>query len=378
MIITILAFIFTIALLAIAHEFGHFFAAKSFGIKVKEFGFGFPPRLWAKKLKETTYSINAIPIGGFVKIYGEEGEGKKDPKSFENKKPWQKFIVLIAGVTMNFILAWLILTVLYFVGFKAIIPGMWDHNGIENNQKVYITQVEENSPAAKKGLLPGDIIKSIEGENVYLEYTVTEIIRSSAKENPEKPIKIIFERDGKTLEKSITAYKASTLENGKKSEVMRIGIIPESRGGIQAKWYLSPIVAFSEAIRLTRLTAEGIYDFFKKAITTFSISENVVGPVGIVQISGSFAAQGIVPLFLFIAILSIALSLTNLLPFYPFDGGHIAFLLTEKVMRRPLTPRAKSAIQIGGLALILILLVFVTLNDLGRWGLFDFLGRVFN
>lgn len=374
---TIIAFIVGIAILATVHELGHFFAAKIFKVKVEEFGFGFPPRIWAKRKGDTLYSINAIPLGGFVKIYGDEGEGEKSVKSLENKKPWQRFIVFISGVTMNFILAWLILTLFYGFGGKAIFPGMWEHNGIINNQKIYITAVEKDTPAEKEGVKAGDVLKKINGENVYLDVTAIESIRTLAASDKKKPIKITIERDGKELEKSLLTYTGSVDSGGKKVDVQRIGVGLETHGKIQSKWYLAPVTGAVETVRLTRLTVEGIMDLFKNILTSFRITEGVVGPVGIIQMTGTAALLGLDYYILFIAVLSIALGVSNLIPLHPFDGAHIAFLAVEKVIHKPLNEKLKNAVQLTGLGLILLLIAVVTYQDLLRFGLFEWIGKVF-
>src|SRR3990167_3400346 len=154
--------IFVFALIIFVHEFGHFIAAKKSGIRVDAFAFGFPPRIWSKKRGETRYSLNLIPLGGYVKIYGDYGADSDNPKSYAGKPFYIKIMILLAGVVLNFALAWLILFGGYLFGMQPILPELAEHNGVVNNMKAVVTNVEKDTPAEKEGLEKGDIIKSVD------------------------------------------------------------------------------------------------------------------------------------------------------------------------------------------------------------------------
>lgn len=372
MITTILAFIFVFGLLVFAHEAGHFGAAKLFKVKVIEFAFGFPPKIWAKKIKDTIYAINAIPIGGYVRLFGEDGEGKNKKDSLESKKPWQKATVFGAGVFMNVVLAWLLLTGFYLVGGRALIPGMWEHSGIINNQKVMVVDVAKDSPAQKEGILAGDQITTVNGKKVYSDDLLfTEVQKST----PEKPVTVIIKRDNQEFEKKISSYTDKIKSNDKEVEVRRIGISMETKGNIRSVWYLAPWNAAKETGKILKITIVGFVDFFKTVFTKFRVAEGVGGPVAIFSYTGVAASLGFGVLIQFTAILSISLAVLNILPFPALDGGHIFLLGIEKLSGKKIKKETKETINKIGFAILLILIVLVTLSDLGKFGIFNFLKR---
>lgn len=368
MITTILAFIFVFAIIVLVHEGGHYLLARKFGVKVNEFAFGFPPRLWSKKKGDTVYAVNAIPLGGYVRLHGEDGSKDDDPTNLNNKKPWQKGIIFAAGVLMNFVLAWVLLTGFYLFGGQAIIDGMWDYKGVENTQRVLITEVEEESPAAEAGVKSGDKILAINSVDTFNNNAVFYQIQL-AKES-DLPINVVLETDESTKELEILTYTDQIKVDGEMIEVERIGVTMETIGSIKSRWYLAPIVAAQELVRLTKMTVVGIYDFFRTLILTLSISENVGGPVAIAQITGVAAKLGFSALIQTIIILSIVLGVFNILPFPALDGGHILFLGIEKLIRREVPSQVKNLVNLIGFGLLLLLVIAVTFKDIGRLNIF--------
>ncbi len=366
MIITILAFIFVFGLVVLAHELGHFLIAKKFGIRVEEFGIGIPPRIFAKKIGETTYALNLIPIGGYVRLYGEDGKKDDSPKNLLNKKPWQRATIFAAGVTFNIIFAYLLLILFYGFGGQTIIGGMWEHKNVENTQKVVIKEVEKDSPAELEGIVSGDEIISIEGEEVFLHQSVFAIVQA----DDDKELNIVIERDGQLLEKHLKTYQDTITVGEESVEAERIGVVLETQGKIKTKWYLAPIVAASELGRIVKLSFEGIGDFIKTLFLSFKVSENVGGPVAIAQLTGAAAQLGFMALVQIIIVLNIILGAFNILPFPALDGGHIAFLGLEKLFGREIPSKIKDVINFIGFALLLLLVVVVTWGDIGRLGIF--------
>lgn len=375
--LTFIIFIIVFSIIVLVHEFGHFITAKMFDVRVDEFAIGFPPRIWAKKGKEITYSVNAIPIGGFVRLFGEGGEGEKSKRSLVTKKTWQKTVIFVAGVAMNFLLAWVILTGFYLVGGKATFPGIWEHKGVQNDQKVYITYVEKDSPAEKNGIMAGDVIEKINGKGVYIDTSVIDEIQKAVSENKDRPVNIVLEKDKKEYQRNILTEKAEYEYDGRKVEYQKIGVTLETRGKIQAKWYMAPIVATAETWRLAKLTVVGIADMFKTLVTRLKISEHVVGPAGIVKLTGVAAGMGAGALLQFIVILSISLGIINIMPIPALDGGHVLFLAIEKVRRKPVPQGIKNAIQTVGFGLLLLLVLVITISDVNRFNVFGFLKGLF-
>lgn len=361
--ITFLAFIGVFGILIFVHELGHFLMARRFGVKVLEFGFGFPPRIWSKKKGDTLYTVNLVPIGGFVRMHGEHGEDKKNKESFASKTKFQRGLILIAGVFMNLLLAYTLLTILYAIGMNSMIPGSEKHIGVKNDQRVVITGVEEGSPAAE-ALKEGDIISKIEGEEVFQHIAVSALINEVLENDKEKPVNITITRDGTESVKELKTYESEIESNGEKVSVQKIGVSLQTEGKIRAPFYLAPVAAFSETIRLTKFTTLGIIDFFGTIITKFKISEGVVGPAGIVSIAGDLAKVGIIPLMQFMIFLSISLAVLNIMPIPALDGGHLLILLVEKVKGKDLSHEAKSMVQFIGFGVLVALMVTLTIRDL--------------
>jgi len=362
--ITFLAFIFVFGMLIFAHELGHFFAARNRGVRVEELAFGFPPRLWSRKKGETVYAINLIPIGGYCKIYGEHGEDGKDPRSYTSKNAVEKAFMLSAGVIANILLAIVLLTIAYAAGMRAYFPGMANHSGVINNQKVKITSVDKDSPAQKEGLLEGDIVRKVEGKEIMIDAEVQAYIVEKTANNPDEKVAIELERNGQTFAKEIQTFADKVKVEDKEVPVRRVGITLETIGNIRAPFYLAPFVAISETFKLAGQFVLGVGQFFTRLVTQLSVSENVIGPVKIVSYTGAFAKLGILPLIQFSAMLSISLAVMNLLPIPALDGGHLFILALEKALRREFSARAKAIVQMMGFTLIIGLVIIITLKDL--------------
>lgn len=369
MIVTILAFIFVFGLLVLAHELGHFLTARLFKVKVLEFAFGFPPRIWSKKKRETEYSINAIPIGGYVRLLGEDWEKSKSKENLMNKKAWQKIIIFAAGVFMNFMLAWVLLTGFYAFGGMPVIPDSWNYKGITNNQKVYLVEVADNEMVKKAGIQNSDRLLRVADLTVYRHQEAIDEIDKILAADKTKPIKLTIERNDTILEKSVIAYE----ENGK--QLLGFGL--ENKGYIRSAWYLAPGIAIREIWHITRLTVQGFVEFFGTLFTKFKISESVGGPVAIFKLSGVAANMGPAIFVQFIVILSVSLAVLNIMPFPALDGGHIMLVVIEKIRGKEIPRNAKETVLRWGFGLLLLLVAIISLNDVAKLGLFDFLKGVF-
>ena len=369
LLISALGIIFVFALIVFVHELGHFIMAKRSGVRVDDFAFGFPPRIWSKKKGDTRYSINLIPLGGYVKIYGDDGSDSDNPKSYAGKPAYTKIIILLAGVFLNFMLAWFILFGGYLFGMQPIIPGMDNHKGVVNNMKVAVSSIEEGSPADKEGIQEGDIIKSIDGEEFKDTIGLISYIQDKANQNKDEDVTLdtVIERNGETIEKQVTTYKIKQKIGDKEVEVNRIGVVLETEGKVSAPFFSALTASFSETIKIMYLTILGVLDLFTKLITSFQVSENVAGPVGLIVITSSFAQMGLPALLQFTAILSVAVGVFNILPIPGLDGGHTLIILIETAFRKKFSTKTKNIIQFAGFGALILLMIAVTFKDIFRF-----------
>jgi regulator of sigma E protease len=276
---------------------------------------------------------------------------------------------------MNFILGYLLLTGFYLIGGQSIIAGMNEYKGIENSQQVKITEVEKNSPAEKNGIQVGDIIKKVNGIDTFYSTVVSSEVQS-AKNNNEKVV-VTLKRGDVELEKTIETYTDKIVVDDKEVEVERVGIVMENTGKIRSKWYLAPVIAAQELVRLAGLSVSGLFDFFGTLVTSFKISENVGGPIAIYQLTGAAAELGFSALVQITIMLTIVLGVFNILPFPALDGGHILFLGIEKVRGKSISQNTKNIVNLIGFGLLLLLIIVITWGDLGRLGIMDGLKGIF-
>ncbi len=379
--ITVLAIIVILGLLIFVHELGHFVAAKIMGIEVKTFAFGFPPRLWSKKVGETTYSINLLPLGGYVTLRGEDEtsenlDGVSDPKSLLSKKPWQLLIVFLAGVVMNVILAIVLLYFTFMIGFQPIYTGMWQHSGIKNELKVVIDDVEKGTPAESEGIQKKDIIKTVDGQNVYLNSDVITIIQDKSSANG-ATVTLQIVRNGQIIIKTLKTYKAKVQSGDKQIEVNRVGVVLTTEGKISGNLLSSFSAAISETWHITKLTVLGVVDLFRQLILKFTVSNDVSGPVGIFVATNYFASLGFMYLVQFTALLSISLAVFNVLPIPGLDGGHIAIMAVEAITRKKFSQKTKNLIILIGFGLLILLMLTVTIKDFINFDIIGYIKGVF-
>jgi len=370
--IEILAFIFVFGVLVFVHELGHFLAARTFGVRVEEFAFGFPPRIWGKKRGDTTYAINLIPFGGYVKMTGEEGDGKKnDPKNFQSKKGWQKVIILSAGVLMNLLLAYGLLVGFYAFGGKALLPGMGEHKFVENTQAVLVSEVVPDSPAEKAGITSGTIIKMVDGKEVFSTQEGFAAIQSVTEGKDGASVELVISKNGDIKTITVGTYPEKVESNGNITEYQRIGITMEDTGKIQSKIWAAPVVAAAETFRLTKMTLTSLGDVFVESIKNLKLSDQLGGPVAIFMVTGTAAKMGMSTLLQVIIILSLTLAIINIMPFPALDGGHILFIGLEKILGREIPDKIKRTVNLIGFCLLLLLIVLISIKDLGRFGIFQ-------
>lgn len=361
---SILLFFIVLFILILVHEWGHFIMAKKTGMRVDEFGIGFPPKLFGIKRGETEYTFNSLPIGGFVKIFGENYEQtdtvidtNDQNRAFSNRPKWAQLLVLVAGVTMNILFAWFLFTLTNLIGVQTPVDEI---NATESAQ-LYIVNVLPESPAA--AIPVGAKVNSIAvGESITESPTMTEFSEVVTQAG-EVPVTINYEFDGDVRSVALTPVRG--LINGQPEryavgasmslfEVQQLGLIDAIKNGLSATWY--GLVAITTGLwNLISQTFAGDADF-----------SQVAGPVGIVGMVGDAASYGITALLTFTAIISLNLAVINLLPFPALDGGRVVFVLIEAVTRRKIPPEWAGRVNLAGFAILMFLMIAVTYNDITK------------
>lgn len=344
-ILNIILFILILGFIIFVHEFGHFIFAKITGVYVYEFALGMGPKLLSKQGKETVYSLRAIPIGGFCQLAGEDVEDdelKKVPKKrrLQSKSCFQRFLIMFFGAGNNFITAILIL---------FLIALIWGGPTMDP----VITSVEKDLPAAEVGIKKGDVITEINGSKVTTSDDISLFLTVA---DPKEKTTIVVERDGKELTFKFKPEKVA--EDGQ--TVYRYGIgmqQKQKRGFVNACKY-----TFKKTGAIFKQMAYTVGYLFTGGIKLNQLS----GPVGIYSIVESQSKTGIANVLYLVAFLSINVGFINLLPLPAFDGGHILFIIIEKIKGSPVSPELENKIHTVGLMLLMILMLVITINDILR------------
>ena len=349
------------ALLVLVHEFGHFITAKWAGIRVDEFAIGFPPRLFSFTRGETTYSLNALPIGGYVRMPGENGEmtneqGAYDPRAFASKPASKRLVVLLAGVTMNFLLAIIFFTAAEAVGQVQLRP--------------VIASVEAGSPAAAAGLVKGDTFISVDGQSVKyfadVQRLTSEHVTKALTANRDAtttPIAVVVRQpDGATEALTIDARTKPKAGQG----AMGIEADQTKVVHLSAPIWQAPILGVQDVGKVISLTATGIQNIIRGALP---LSQGVQGPVGIVSDTGLVTAAipfaGWYYLLFLVGALNLSLAIMNLLPIPALDGGRVLLVLIEVLRRgKRLSPEREGLVNLIGMAALLLLVAVITFNDI--------------
>ena len=356
-------FIVIIVALIVVHEFGHFILAKLLGIRVDEFGIGFPPKLFGFKYGETEYTINLIPFGGFVKIFGEDPDeesigGPDSDRSFVNKPKWAQAVVLVAGVAFNTIFAWMLFVLVFMVGMPTSTQGF--EQDVVQNAELTIIDVLEESPADQAGLEAGDVITHVESVGVVAEELTSDSVTAFIQEHGELPISVTYKRGGDT--QTVEVMPVFNTE----AQAPVVGVYMDTIGTVQ----LGLVGALGAGTLMTgdmiAAISVGLYDFFKQIALGTADFGSVAGPVGIVGLVGDASALGIVYVLNFIAIISLHLAILNLVPFPALDGGRLLFVLIEKIKGSPISPRIANMVNGVGFLLLLLLMLVITYNDILR------------
>jgi regulator of sigma E protease len=366
MILTIIAFILILGLIIFVHELGHFLVAKRAGIRVDEFGFGFPPRIFGVKRGGTIYSLNWIPLGGFVRIKGENGEEAWDADSFGAKSWLRRSAVLLAGVTMNVVLAFVLLTGGYIIGVPQALDSL-PAGAVVSDHSVKVGIVLPGSPAEKAGLQSGDTMVALDAVPVNDADALRAAIKSGSGD-----ITLTVERDKARQDLRLTpTVLAETGSRGIGVELIDIGTV-------RYPWYLAPLYGAQTTVIIIANICVSFWDLIS-GLFIGHVSPDVSGPVGIAVVTGQAVKIGFRYLIEFTALLSLNLAVLNVIPFPALDGGRFLFLLIEALRGRAVSRKIEGIAHQVGFALLMLLILAVTYRDLVRYSgaIGGFLKRVF-
>ncbi len=362
---SILIFLIILLVLVLVHEAGHFFVAKKFGIRVDEFGFGFPPKLFGIKKGETEYTFNLLPLGGFVKIFGETPDeeslnGPDAVRSFINKEKWKQALVLFAGVFMNFVLAWLLFSFGFMSGFPVSVGSAGSGYELQNVNLV-ITSVLKDSPAQKAGLQAGDKIISVYSSDSEKDGDVLE------NPNPAELQSLVTSK-GNTNDIYIrytrgTSQDLAEITPDLSADKPTIGISMDQIGTAKFSFFKAFWKGLVFTLSVTKDTILGLFGLLAQAIRGEGDLNAVTGPVGMVGIVGDAYQFGFVYLLSFAALISINLAIINLFPFPALDGGRLFFLLIEKIKGSRINPKFANTANMIGFVILISLMLVITYHD---------------
>lgn len=336
-----------ISLLIVIHELGHFIAAKQAGVRVDEFGFGFPPRIKGWKRGETTYSINWLPFGGFVRIYGENkeraeeaavatGESVAFPRAFFYQPIWKRFVIIFAGIAINFFAGWLLLSLVYAIGDRP---------------RVLVTALQEGSPAAQVGMQLHDEIVGFKDADSFVAFT---------KERQNEEVRFTVARGGEA--KDIVVRLRESTKEGQGA----LGAAVSNMGFERLSPLRAVVKAFTDAVHMVADIFIALGSLMATLFTTGKVPENIVGPIGILGIAGGLAELGFVYVLQLIASISLNLVALNALPIPALDGGRALFLLIEKIKGSPLKPKQEFIFNLTSFGILIVLMLFITGRDIIR------------
>lgn len=377
--------------LVVVHELGHFIVARRNGVEAEEFGIGFPPRVWKKRIKsdkgDYDFTLNLLPLGGFVKLKGEH-DSDTEPGTFGAASLWVKTKIMVAGVAMNFVTAFLLLVLVALIGMPRLVNDQFtvasDTNIIRND--VYVGYVEPSSPADKAGLVSTD---RIIGYRTPEKSGVQSIEKAQAlpgvtQSHAGQKLTFVIERDGKELEKTATLRSTEAVEASRKTDTPKgyLGVAP-SELTLQRSTWSAPIVAGGLMGQFTTLTFEGLGKALaglggiiaggvtgnneaRQAAQT-KASEQVAGPVGIFFVLKSGSILGYQYILFVIAIISLTLAIMNFLPIPALDGGRLWLTLASRAVRRPLTPRTEELVNATGFLVLIGLIILISVVDVKRF-----------
>jgi len=350
--LAIVVFVLIFGLLVLAHEFGHFMAARKAGVKVEEFGLGLPPRIWGRRRHGTMWSINWIPFGGFVRLKGEDGNRVSDQDSMAQKGYGNRLLIITAGVLMNFLLAYVLLMVGFWFGMSPIAANLVALDGSKFISKVVVLDLVKGSGAERAGVQSGDVIVSVDGKSVVLAAELQNAVADITKAH------LVIDRQGAQIKLDVP----TKLENGRR---MMGVLVDEVISNVSYVWWKVPGLAALDLVLLLKQIGTGLAGMVVHLFTTASIQDSVSGPVGIARITSEAVKLGWTYTLQLIIFLSVNLGLINIVPFPALDGGRLFFVLLEMLRGgKKIGKEWENGIHSLGFLLLLAFIFAVTYRDI--------------
>lgn len=362
MILIIFIACFSIISLLVFHEFGHFIIAKKFGVKVEEFGIGYPPKIWGKKIGDTIYSLNLIPFGAFVRIADGEGGGiiTEKNKDYKNLSIWKRAAILLGGAFSFWIVSIVLLSIVFSSGVSQVISD--DEIGNLINPAVQVTSIALDSPAEKAGLMIGDIIIQIKIQDSEEGNKIDKIvdIQKLSEISAGKEMKVTVKRINEQLDIFLTPRITPPSGEGP------LGISLVRTAEKSYPWWQVPIKGIETTFFLTKAVVLGLADLILGLVKGNGLPKGfqVMGPVGIGSLVTQAAQVGVIYFLQFISIISVNMAVLNILPVPALDGGKLLFLLIEKIKRAPIKQNTEERITVVFFVALLLIMVFVTIKDI--------------
>ena len=352
----IIAFLSLIGLVVL-HEFGHFILAKKFGVKVEEFGIGYPPRIFGKKIGETIYSLNLLPFGAFVKMPGEIGDAD-NKRSFSHQAVWKRAVIAFGGVLSFWIMAAILFSIVFGLGTQVAIDDNQAGNLI--NPKVQIAGVASDSPAETAGLKLGDIARKVEAGGVLLEILKVKDLQDFTSQYLGQEISLTVERGGEILVLNMTPRVSQPDGEGP------VGVSLVRTAIKSYPWYQAPWQGIVSTVNMTGAILEGYGQAIKNVVSGVPSGVQLTGPIGIFQMLSQAGQLGATYFIQFVGMIAIYIAIFNVLPIPAVDGGKMLFLLIEAIRRRPIPEKIEQNVTAVFFMALLLLMVFVTVKDIIR------------
>ncbi|HHX58804.1 MAG TPA: RIP metalloprotease RseP [Candidatus Moranbacteria bacterium] len=393
--LTFIVFLAVLSVLVLVHELGHFLVARKSGVWCDEFGFGFPPRvigiyknksgkwkiIWGgkevtseeKDPEDTIYSINLIPLGGFVKIHGEDGQDKLNKHSFASQPIYKRFMILAAGVTMNFLLAVVLFTFAFWMGLPEVIDS--SNGGEFEETAIQISAINPKSPAQEAKLQLGDEVISVANSAGIIAQEIQNIeqLQEIIKENKGNELILGIIHPG---ERQVSEVKVTPrIETPEGEGPLGVGLVEVAF--VKHGFFESLKMGIQATIGMVIAIFIFLWDLLKGLFIGQSVGQEVAGPVGIAVMTGQVARMGLAFILQFAAMLSVNLAVINFLPLPALDGGRVIFLLIEKIKGKPVDQKIEGIVHGIGFMLLMLLMLLVTVKDFSNFGILSKIGGLF-